>query len=420
MSFNSSSGANSVIDSHKQLPATLVLLLNTGLMWFGFFMLIPLVALHATRDLGVSAAMAGLVLAVRQFVQQGLGIFIAASADWMGYRRMMLTGMLVRAIGFAYLAVAPDGLHLMLAGVVAALGGACFDPSGKAAMAVVSRGYRPDTIFALVSTVSNVGMTTGPLLGVALLKFDFKVVGLVSACVYIFCFFLLLIFIPVLPPTIIQDKQHRLTQIFKQLGTVWSNHSFVRINLLFAGYYILYVQINITLPLYVAALTGSEDNIVTLYAINSGLAIALQYISVKFLRRWFQPVTIVGLGTGLAALGLVGIVFVHTLPFFLACVVIYSLGRLMVEPMTYTITLQYATPDTMASYFGFSSLALAVGGVIGNSAGGWLFDLGNNNGWQGLCWLVLGGVGLLVIVGVILFQRSTFQSIRVCEQYKAS
>ncbi|NWJ94923.1 MAG: MFS transporter [Chloroflexi bacterium] len=395
----------SLVERRKQLPAILVLLLNTGLMWFGFFMLIPLVALHATRDLGVSAALAGMVLAVRQFVQQGLGVFIAAIADWFGYRRMMLCGLLIRVVGFSYLAFAPDLFHLMLSGVVAGIGGACFDSSGKAALAAISRGYNRETIFSWTATVGNIGMTTGPLLGVALLRFDFKVVGLASATIYLGCAVLLLLFVPFIPPASVHTAQHYgAAQVFGQLGLVWQNRPFLILNLMMAGYYILYVQINITLPLLTVKLTGSEGDIALIYGVSSGLAIAFQYISVKVLRHWFQPVTIIGLGTGLAGLGLFGVAFANNLASLLGCVVVYSLGRLVVEPMTYIITAQYATNETMASYFGFSALALALGSICGNLLGGWLFDLGNHTGLIGLCWLTFGAISLLIVVGIFWFQ----------------
>lgn len=405
MNENSNLNTPNLIERRRQLPAIIVLLLNTGLMWFGFFMLIPLVALHATRDLALSAAIAGLVLAVRQFVQQGLGLFIAIAADWIGYRRMMLAGMLIRSAGFAYLAVAPDALHLMLSGVVAAIGGACFDSSGKAALAAVSRGYRRDTIFSLTANIGNIGMTVGPLAGVALLKFDFKVVGLFSASIYLLCFVLLVVFVPPIPPSSVHmGQKHGPAQVFGQLGIVWKNRPFVIICLMLAGYYILYAQINITLPLYTAKITGTDDNIAIIYGVSSGLAIFFQYISVKLLRRWFNPITIIGIGTGLAALGLTLVGFATNLTLLIGCVIVYSIGRLVVEPMAYTITAQYATDDTMASYFGFSSLALAIGGICGNLLGGWLFDLGNQIGIPGLCWYSFGVVGFIIVSGIFWFQ----------------
>ncbi len=391
----------SLAERRKQLPAITVLLLNTGLMWFGFFMLIPLVALHATRDLGVSAAMAGLVLAVRQFVQQGLGLFVAAVADWVGYRSMMLCGMAVRVLGFAYLAIAPDGLHLMLAGIVAAIGGAFFDPSGKAALAAVSRGYRRDTIFSLTSTVGNIGMTTGPLVGVALLSFDFKVVGLASAGIYVLSFFLLLIFVPPIPPAAANVGHHKASDIFGQLGLVWQNKPFVLLSMMMAGYFVLYSQINITLPLFTEQLTHSDNNIALIYLVSSGMAIGLQFFAVKLVRKFFSVLTVIAIGCAVAGIGLALIALAHDLAFLIGCVVVYSFGRMIVEPMSQTITVQYASETTMASYFGFSSLALAFGGVIGNLSGGWLFDVGNQTGMTWLCWAVFGIVGLITAAGVL-------------------
>ena len=77
-----------------------MLLANSGLMSAGFFMLIPLLSVHLTRDLGYSGAAAGAVLALRQFTQQGLMLFGGALADRIGYRRVIAGGMLVRALGF--------------------------------------------------------------------------------------------------------------------------------------------------------------------------------------------------------------------------------------------------------------------------------------------------------------------------------
>ncbi len=388
------------LQRQQQLPAIIVLLLNTGVMWFGFFMLIPLVALHATRDLGVSAAMAGLVLAVRQFVQQGLGVFIAAAADWLGYRRMMLAGALIRAAGFVYLAFAPDALHLMLSGVLAAVGGACFDSSGKAAMAAISRGYNRESIFSLTSTVGNIGMTLGPLVGVLLLTFDFKIVGLVSASTYLVSFALLFIFVPTIPPASHAGQRLGVAQIFGQLATVRKNKPFMLVSIMLAGYYILSAQINITLPLFTAHLTGNNSSVALIYGINSGLAILFQYFTVQFLRKFLKPISIIGLGTALAGLGLFLVAFAHDLLFLVFCVVIYSFGRMVVEPVFYSITAQFATEDTMASYFGFSSLALAIGGVIGNLLGGWLFDLGSQIGFPALSWFAFGIVSLIVVAGI--------------------
>ncbi len=391
------------LSHRKQLTGIIVLLTTTGLMWFGFFMLIPLLAVHITHDLGMGAAIAGMVLAVRQFTQFGLGLFTGALADWAGYRRMIMLGMLVRALGFIWIAWASDVLTLTLSAALAAVGGAFFESSSKAALASLSKGYKRETIFSLSATVGNLGMSTGPLLGVALIKFDFALVGVIAGLVYIVNFFLLWAFVPRIAST--GNSQHAVQQMFSNLGKVWHNKPFVIITALMVGYYALYSQINITLPLEAARLTGTEDSVSLLYVINSGLAISLQFLSVRYLSHWFKSTTLIGLGTLVAGLGLFLISFVNSYLGLIACVVIYALGRLVVEPTVALVVSEHATDDTLASYFGFSALALGIGGVFGNFFGGWMFDYGREIGIPGLCWWVFGAIGVGVLLAVLVIQQ---------------
>jgi len=60
------------IGTPRHTGSIVVLLATTGIMWFGFFMMMPLLAVHITDDLMLGATIAGVVLAVRQFVQFGL------------------------------------------------------------------------------------------------------------------------------------------------------------------------------------------------------------------------------------------------------------------------------------------------------------------------------------------------------------
>lgn len=381
-----------------------MLLLNTGLMWFGFFMLIPLLAVHITNDLLLGAGMAGLVLAIRQFVQQGLGPFAGPIADWVGYSKMMMLGNLVRALGFAWIAVATEPIGLILGGVVAALGGACFEASGKASLAYYSKGYNRESVFSLSITVGNVGMALGPLVGSLLLKFNFIVVGMVSGGIYVLCFLLILIFVPEVEKTGKAENRAKPGNIFGKLGLVWSNRPFVVVNALLIGYYFLYVQINICLPLMAVELTGTEDSVSLIFAINSGMAILLQFFSVKLISKWLKPISIIGIGIAFSTVGLFAIAFVSNYFLLILCVAVYAFGRLLVDPMAFTLTSRYATEDTLASFFGFSSLALAFGGMAGNLLGGWLYDTGKGIGFPVLCWMVFGAVGGVVTIGVVVFK----------------
>lgn len=395
--------AGDISPNRQHTSSIIVLMATTGLMWFGFFMLIPLLAVHITRNLMLGAAIAGLVLAVRQFTQFGLGLFVSALADWAGYRRMIMLGMVVRAAGFMWLAFASDVLTLLLSAALSAVGGAFFESSSKAALAVLSKGYNRETVFSLTTTVGNVGAALGPLLGVALIKVNFAVVGVAAGSLYLVNFLLIWIFVPKI--TTAQAGGKAVRQMFNNLGIVWHDRPFVLIVVLLVGYYSLYSQINITLPLEATRLTGSEDSVGLIYVINSGLAITFQFVSLHYLRRWFQMTTIIGVGTLISGLGLFCISFASNYAILVVCIVVYSLGRLVVEPVVAVIVSQYSSEETLGSYFGASSLALGFGGIFGSYLGGWMFDFGRQIGFDALCWWFFGLLGVLVAAGVLVFQR---------------
>ncbi|MDX7990917.1 MFS transporter [Xenorhabdus littoralis] len=85
------------------------LLFDNLIVVLGFFVVFPLISIRFVEQLGWAAVIVGFALGMRQLVQQGLGIFGGAIADRFGARPMIVTGMLLRALGFALMA----GLFLM-------------------------------------------------------------------------------------------------------------------------------------------------------------------------------------------------------------------------------------------------------------------------------------------------------------------
>ena len=117
----------------------LVLLVSTFFAWAGFFMVIPMISVHFVDGLGWTAGAIGLVLAARQFFQQGLTPFSGVLADRFGAKPLIAIGMLVRAVGFAAMAFAGTYGLLMTAAIVAAIGGALFESPRSAARATSPR-----------------------------------------------------------------------------------------------------------------------------------------------------------------------------------------------------------------------------------------------------------------------------------------
>lgn len=376
----------------------ITLLADNFLMWAGFFMIIPLLSIYYVEGLGWAATSIGLVLAVRQFAQQGLTPISGMLADRIGAKRLILAGLLLRALGFASLAFADELGVLLLSMFLAALGGSMFESPKSAAVAALTDETNRARYFALNGVVSQLGLTLGTQIGAILLGFDFGAVALVSGACFVGTFLVTLVF---MPPVKVASEEGGLTDGVK---LALHDRPFMSYNVVLMGYWFLWVQLSISLPLAAKTAGGGPEVVGWIYAINAALSIALQYPLLKLATKWLRPISILIIGVGLMAVGLGGIALVSDVTGLLGCVVLFAVGGLLASPSQQTVTANLASPVALGSYFGVASLGLALGGGLGNLSGGLLYDMGNATGFDELPWLVFLAVGALTVMGLALLQ----------------
>lgn len=378
----------------------IVLLVNNLLMWTGFIMVIPLLAVHYVDYLGWPAASIGIVLAVRQFTQQGIGVFGGILADRIGVKGLIIAGLLLRALGFGMMAWADNFTLLLISAIFAALGGALFEAPSRAAIVLLSLPEERTRYFAIQGATSSIGTALGPLLGTLLLRYSFDFVALTAGSFYVVASFLTLFWLPITGRAE-QGEQN----LFSGLKLALRDRAFMIFTLFGSGLWFMWVQFSVALPLQATALTGSAAAVSWIYMINAGMSIVLQYPLINFLARWLKPLPMLVAGMLLMACGLGAIALVHTTPLLLAAVALYVCGSLLALPSQQTASAELANPLALGSYFGVGALSLAVGGGVGNLAGGYLYDLGQTLNWPALPWLVFWLVGLATSAGLFWLHR---------------
>jgi DHA1 family multidrug resistance protein-like MFS transporter len=376
-----------------------VLLADTFFMWAGFFMVIPLISVHYVDGLGWAAAAVGLVLAVRQFTQQGLTPISGMFADRLGAKGLICAGLLLRAVGFALMAGATTFPLLLGSTVLAALGGGLFDSPKSAAIAALTDETNRPRFFALSGVISGLGVTLGTQAGALLLALDFAWVALVSGGCFFITFLITLLF---LPPVRVAAEPGGLTH---GIGLALRDRPFMLYNGLLMGYWFMWVQFTISLPLVAKGISGTAEAVGWVYGINAGMSILFQYPVMRLLGRRLPPLATLVLGLGLMAVGFGAVALARDVPMLLACVVCISSGVLLAMPSQQTVTANLANPAALGSYFGVNGLALALGGGLGNFSGGLLYDVSGQIGFPALPWLVFCAVGLAAAGGLALFAR---------------
>lgn len=377
----------------------IITLITTFFMWGGFFMVIPLISVHYVNGLGWAASAIGIVLAVRQFTQQGLAVFGGMLSDRIGPKSLICNGLFLRAIGFTAMAWADNFWLLMGSCVLAALGGALFEAPRSAAIAAFTTTENRASFYSLVGVVGGLGMTVGPLVGTALLKTDFSFVCLCAGGCFFINYFLM---VTMLPKVAAASSDGSMVA---GINLAFHDRHFIIFTILLIGFWFLWAQINITLPLVATDLTGTSDSVGWMYALNSGLIVVLQYPLVRILGRWFQPLTILWIGMGVMSAGLAFIMFATNIWFFLTCIAIYSIGGMLISPTQQTVTAEMASPSAVGAYFGVNMLSLAVGGSLGNGLGSWMYDIAHSIQWLQFPWLICGVLGLVLIVGLAMLDN---------------
>jgi DHA1 family multidrug resistance protein-like MFS transporter len=377
----------------------LAILAGNFFMWGGFFMVVPLISVHYVDDLGWAAAAIGLVLAARQLTQQGLTLFGGALADRIGAKGLICAGLLVRALGIAGMAWANSFALLLGTCVLAALGGALFESPRAAAIAALTDERDRARFYSISGVVGGLGMALGPLLGALLIKFDFSLVALVASACFFTTFFVTLV---LLPPVRVAAGRRGM---WDGVGLALRDRPFMLFNVLLMGYWFMWVQLTISLPLIAKEISGQSEAVSWVYMLNSGMSVLLQYPLLRLAERRFRPLPILIMGMALMAVGLGNVALAHSVPALLLCVACFSVGALLATPSQQTVTAGLANPAALGSYFGVNSLALALGGGLGNFSGGVLYGLGQQLNTPALPWLIFCAVGGAAAFGLALIDR---------------
>ena len=127
----------------------------------------------------------GIVLAVRQFAQQGLTSVFGILADQVGPKILMVLGMFARALGFAAMGFADSFATVLGAAIIVALGGAMFDSPISAAIAAMTYPDERRRYYARIGMIAGIGTTVGTQVGVLLIAVDFTRVCLAGAGFYL-------------------------------------------------------------------------------------------------------------------------------------------------------------------------------------------------------------------------------------------
>jgi proton-dependent oligopeptide transporter, POT family len=346
-----------------------------------------------------------------------LAIFGGAVADRLGFRRalslayLILTAayFLLGSIGASWLAPIRNAVPLELfVGsllILPALGISLVKPSVVGTTARASSEKVRSLGYSIYYTMVNIGGASGPLAAsLARRHLGAGSIFEVASFVVLVMFVGVVLFfrepkragdalIPTLPET------------GRNFLTVLGNPKFMAFLLIFTGYWIVFWQQWIMLPVYLHTYVNKDID-VELVLVTDGIVVITCTILVNYLTRKIPAFSAIILGTLITGLSWLVLAFYSSAWGAVVAIFVLAIGEIVHQPRYYEYISRLAPTGQQGTYMGFAFLPLGIGSIIGGWFGGrvlhYFGEELNRPQWS---WFVISGVGTLTALLLWIYDR---------------
>jgi MFS family permease len=300
-------------------------------------------------------------------------------ADRLGFRRALSLAYLILAcsyfllgsLGAAWMAPVRAAVPLLVLVafvlVLPALGISMVKPSVVGTTARASRENVRSIGYSIYYTLVNIGGAAGPYIASwAHRHLGVENVFRISALSVLLMFFAVLLFFKE-PRRSGEVQTASLAETALNLLTVMTNQRFMVFLLIFSGYWIVYWQLFIILPIYIHGFIDPHADVELILVTGPLTVISLQFL-VTYLTQKIPAFQAITLGTLISALGWLIVASHPAVWAVVLSIFVIALGEIVLSPRYYEYVSRLAPPGQQGTYMGFAFVPIGIGSL----AGGWL------------------------------------------------
>lgn len=374
--------------------------------WFvaavGFAAAMPFISIYFHSRYGMSVTEIGGFFGVLAVVRSLLQAVGGEISDRVQRRSLLIFAQSCRALSFAGLAVTiywdmgfwPVASALFVQTVF----GSIFHP---AANAMVSDLLPPEQRldgYAVTRSAGNFGWAIGPAIGGFVAAESYGLLFVISAVMAVASALVFWLFVQAPRTSVTQDRFR-----FKDLGTITRDPLLARHCILTLLLFLVVAQLIVPFSVYSVEMVGiSQVQLGTLYTINGLLVVALQ-IPVTRLLGHYSLSGQMALGGFIYAIGYGMVGALVGYEWFIAAIVIVTLGEISMSPPSLTLLSRLAPDGRMGRYMGIYGVFLAAGWSLGPLYGGFMLDSFTGN--PALAWIMISSLAAISGLGYMLSRK---------------
>ena len=344
-----------------------------------------------------------------------LAILGGAVADRLGFRRALSLAYLILAcayfllgsLGAAWMARVRSAVPLLglltVILILPALGISMVKPSVVGTVARASKDNVRSIGYSIYYTLVNIGGAAGPYIASwAHRRLGVENVFRVSALSVLLMFVAVLLFFRE-PRRAGESQSATLAEAGRNFLTVLTNVRFLVFLLIFSGFWVVYWQGFIVLPLYIHAQIDAHADVELLLVTGPMTVICLQFL-VTYLTQKIPTFTAITLGTLISALAWLIVASRPALWAAAASIFVLSLGEIVLSPRYYEYISRLAPPGQQGTYMGFAFVPIGIGSLAGGWVGGRLMHHFSEVAQRpARVWWAISGIGILTTLLMWLY-----------------
>lgn len=373
--------------------------------------------------LGFTKEKVGIIKSVITPLLYILPIVAGAIADRFGYRKTLFFAFAVMSSGYFLTSISTSYTAVFLSLTLMAVGAGTFKPIISGTIAQTTNESNSSLGFGIYYWSINLGAFLVPLILVPYLKtLGWNYILLMAA--FGTGWLLLLNFFVFREPERPQS-QKSLVQVFADMLLVLKDYKFILTIVIYSGFWILYFQMYDSVLWFLkehidmTPVNNAVNSFLTIFVdnpswkfdaehvtvVNAGTIILLQLVVSAILKN-AKPLPAMIVGISLGTLGLALLAISTYAWVFILGLVIFTLGEMTAHPKFISYIGLIAPQDKKALYLGYSFLYGVIGSGVGGVLGAFAYvRFVTNMNRPELFWLMFCGIGVLTIIGLIVFNR---------------
>jgi len=376
-------------------------------------------AIYLSEQLHFSSQLTGSVMGAFGLAIYFLPILGGTLADRFGFRRALLFAFAVMTLGYFLLGslAAPwmlpmrralgDKWLVLAILMIPAMGPAMVKPCVAGTTARASAERVRSLAFSFYYTLVNVGGALGPVLAWTVRK----PLGLGIENVFrmaslsVFLMFWVVLFFYREPQRGDEAQVTQVTRAIANMFVVLANFRFLAFLLITSGFYIVFWQMWISMPLFMRGYVDPNADVDLLLSIEAVTVICLQ-IAAAYLTRKIPAVQTIALGFLISGLAWLLLALRPSVAMLAATLVVAAVGEITQASRYYEYCSRLAPPGQEGLYMGYAFLPIAIGYYVAGKLGGYLVDeFGKVLHQPARMWWVIAGIGVVTAALMWLYDR---------------